>query len=709
MANLKKTFELAFAIGGKLDPSFKTANSEAAAQLAQLSKKSQEAMTFNKLQKEHSAALNNFNKAAAGMGAAWGNVAQAIIGPIKQIAVVGGAVGAAIYGLAAKTASMGDNAVKTASKLGLTTKEYSALAYAANQSGLSVESFNSQMGRMNTIVNQAARSGKNQLYIEGKRVMSIRDETGAVKSRNRILLEASDAYSKLSNETQQLEFVTQLFGKQGREMIPMLEAGSAEILRLKSRADELGVTWDDLSGKNAVEFSNSLTDVKASIQGLIMTVGQQLHVPLTKVNYAFVEWIKNNRILIGQKVTKAIEEFKNHLPQVKQFLFAAKDAVVQFAISANNAAKSVGGWPNVLKGVAVAFVAIKAIGIVGALMGAVVATIKFIAAAKTLITTTIALAKASAFMIPVFKGIAVAVAGISAPVAVVIAAIASIGVATYMVIKHWDDVVYFFANMRQTVPIFISDLVDDIKGFFSGLPNWLQNIINPIKDIILGPIEAVQVALQGDIKGFFAHMGKFFLSKLKALPIMFANAGNEVIKAITGIDLISTGKEWIQRFIDGILNTLGSAGSVVKDAVKGLIPEGIRNIGGSAVKAVSGLLPKFGNGGIATSPSIVAEDGRPEAVIPLTKPKRAMEIIQNIAPMLQPSSDNLRQAMAVTNNNTKNVGGGTLNFSPTINITGGVDSSNADSTAKTIVSHLKSDFERMFNDMMYQRQRVAMS
>jgi len=733
MANMKKTFELAFAIGGSLSPSFKAAHNEAASEIAKLSKKSAEAMKLNKLQKDFDNSLKDFTDKANKMGAAWGKVVDSIVGPLKQIAIVGSVAGAAVYGLAYKTAKMGDDAVKGASKMGVTTQQFSEMAYAATQSGMSVEQFSGNMGRLNKIVSDSVKKGVSEVYVNNKRLMSLRDENKNVKDRTRLLIEASDAFKKLTDENEKFTFATMMFGKSGADMIPMLEQGGDAIRKMMNDADRLGIVFDDLAGQKASAFIDSWGELKAAAQGLSIAVGQQLHEPLTRVNQAISGWIVANRELIAQKVKEFVQDIIKWVKENKEGIIGLKNSIVEAIHQFGKWIEKNGGLVEVLKKVGKAFIAFKALGIVLAIMNAVGATAIFAASMVTLILQTKALLAAFGG----FKAIAALLGGLALPVLAVVAAVASLGTATYLLIKNWEGVVYFFKNLGTTVPIFINDIVEDIKGLFGRLPGWIQNILTPLKNIILSPIQAVQALLAGDIKGFIINIGKFILGKLTLIPSLIATTGNEIIKtifgidilgavkewitptlnmlsdtldvaidtvknffasgiefikgffmgevmgikdsfsngffngikdvfirlytliprllndvvkAITGIDLIATGKAWIQKFIDGVLSVIKGAAGAVTNAVKSLIPDSVLNVLGGVTKTVSGAvsavggaakavtnalpLRKFGSGGIATEPSLVAEDGKPEMVIPLTKPKRAAELIRQVAPEL---------------------------------------------------------------------------
>ena len=561
MADLKKTFELAFAIGGKLDPSFKAANSQAAADIAKLSKKSAEAMKFNKLNKEFNAAMQNFTKAAGNMGAAWSNVGASIMNPLKQIIALGAVAGAAVYGLATKTAQMGDAAAKNSQKLGMTTKEYGQLTYAAEQSGLKVDEFVSTMKKFNAENIKAVSSGKNFVLAYGKKIISLKDSTGALKSNRQILLETVDAMAKMKNHADKSKLAMVMFGKAGVDMLPFLEQGRGAIEALGIEADKLGVTFSEEAAGNSVAFMDSLTRLKSAFKGLFIEIGSQFHPVLTKLNDKIKDWIVANRELIGQKVKEFVQDVVKWIKDNREGIIGLKNSVVEFIRQVGVWIEKNGGLVEVLKKVGKAFLALKALGIVFSLLGAATATATFILSIMKLVTATKALLAAFGG----FKVIAGVISGLALPVLAVVAAVAALGTATYLLIKNWEGVVYFFKNLTTTVPIFFNDLVEDIKGVFGRLPGWLQNILAPIKNIILGPIQAVQDLLAGNIKGFIINMGKFIISKLTLIPSLIATTGNEIIKALFGVDILGAIKDWITPSLNVLSDMLGTTIDTIKN------------------------------------------------------------------------------------------------------------------------------------------------
>ena len=115
--------------------------------------------------------------------------------------------------------------------------------------------------------------------------------------------------------------------------------------------------------------------------------------------------------------------------------------------------------------------------------------------------------------------------------------------------------------------------------------------------------------------------------------------------------------------------------------MKNIIPKPIRNMF-SRSSGVAG----YAQGGIVTRPTLamIGEDGA-EAVVPLTKPSRANQIMHQI-----------------TNNRSS---GGSYVFSPVIHVNGG--DRDVGATVKTQIGNCYKDFERFMQRYEQQKLRTA--
>ena len=101
----------------------------------------------------------------------------------------------------------------------------------------------------------------------------------------------------------------EVFGRAGTGMLPMLTEGAEGLKELMGRAAELGVEFDQVSADKAARFTDSLTLLKGSMQGVMLEIGEQLAPHLatlaTKVSEVIAKvsaWMEENpklaRILV---------------------------------------------------------------------------------------------------------------------------------------------------------------------------------------------------------------------------------------------------------------------------------------------------------------------------------------------------------------------------------------------------------------------------
>jgi hypothetical protein len=711
MAGFKKKMSLAFQIGAQLDPSLNKSIEEV--------KKLDSAMQgFNKKAelnaalKSIPAKMKDFDKASANMGAAWGKVANDILGPVKTIAAVGAAAGAAVYGLSAATAKLGDDAVKTSKKIGMTTQDYSKLAYAAGLSNVSQETLSTSLRKLNLNIAGAVKGNKEAQLAFKRAGVSIYDTGGKLKSTNQILLEASDMFAKMPEGIYKADLAMALFGKSGSEMVPLMEQGSAEINKLRSEAEKLGIVFNDEEGMRATGFMDSMTTLKGALKGVGIVVGKHLHAPLTELNKVFTEWIVANREWIGLKAAEIIEQFKNHIPEIKEFLIGAKDSVVGFAKNINEIAESMGGWESTIKKTAKAYGALSTLKFGIHALQAANATIAFVKALGTVAPLLTAMKFGT--IIGYFKMIGGIIKWVFMLVKAqpwVLAITLIIG-ALILLYKNWDKIK---AGAAAAADEFMR-CCSEVKSFFGGFVNWLSDTLdlavggamqtwNEFTEYISEKIDRIKAAFSdGFINGIIQIFKEFH-------PVTLLN---DAINALFGIDLLGTGKKWIKGLIDGILGGISSAAGAVKEAIVGLIPQPIKNAAGSVKNAISNILP-FAEGGIVTKPQLamVGEAGA-EAIIPLSKPSRAMEIMRQAAPQLQTAGESASptpiEQLSKTSNNYNNSNSSTSNFtfSPSITVNGG-NAADVKAAVTEALSNAKNQFEQWFKEMKHNASRVAIA
>jgi tape measure domain-containing protein len=180
-----------------------------------------------------------------------------------------------------------------------------------------------------------------------------------------------------------------------------------------------------------------------------------------------------------------------------------------------------------------------------------------------------------------------------------------------------DKIIYYFEflwavlqGIVGTIATVIETVWNGIKStseaIWNGIKTAAETVWNGIKAVITDPIGAARDLLSGiidTITGFFDFAG--------------------LVDIVTGV------WEDVKQAILGPLEAVANSIGGIIDRIKGPV-EGVIGTVGKVGGFVGGLIPGRADGDIVTRPTLswLGEGNRPEAVIPLTNPARAMQLMQ---------------------------------------------------------------------------------
>lgn len=219
------------------------------------------------------------------------------------VAAMGTAALAPLLGMTQHFASVGDSLDKMALRSGASVEFLSAIGFAAEQSGSSLESVNGALFRMRRRVANAATGG-------GPAVRALRDlrlEARALTqlSPDQQLLTIAQALQGVENESLRAQYAFEIFGDSAKALSPLLNAGAGGIQELMAEAQRLGVVMRTEDATAAAQYGDALNRLKRSVGGLKNIIGAALAPTLTrlfdeitKVVSGVSKWMDHNRELV---------------------------------------------------------------------------------------------------------------------------------------------------------------------------------------------------------------------------------------------------------------------------------------------------------------------------------------------------------------------------------------------------------------------------
>ncbi len=175
-----------------------------------------------------------------------------------------------------KTVQIGAQLYEMSQKTGIAVEKLSLLRYVADQTGTSMESLEKATGFFAKNIMNAADGGSQQAEYFKKLGINIRDTNGNFKDTDVLMLEVADRFKGMPDGVTKTALAMNLFGRSGKDMIPMLNEGSAGIQKMMARADALGLSFSKDGAAAAHEFEQKLKDLKSSSEGTAVSIGQKL-------------------------------------------------------------------------------------------------------------------------------------------------------------------------------------------------------------------------------------------------------------------------------------------------------------------------------------------------------------------------------------------------------------------------------------------------
>ena len=230
------------------------------------------------------------------------------IGKVGKIATVAGvAVTAAFVKIVTGTAKVGDMFDKMSLRTGIAVEDLSALAYAADISGTSIETMEKGIKGLTKTMDDASKGVGEGLESFEELDIAVVDTEGNLRSTVDVIKEIASKISTIENPTKQAALAMDFFGaKAGPQLLPLLKAGEGGIDDLMKKAKELGITMSTEAATKAAEFTDRVTDLKGSLAGAGRTIGEVLIpalIPMiekvTEIVGKVAAWAKENPKLVA--------------------------------------------------------------------------------------------------------------------------------------------------------------------------------------------------------------------------------------------------------------------------------------------------------------------------------------------------------------------------------------------------------------------------
>lgn len=203
--------------------------------------------------------LNGAAAAAKGIGGKIGSALKTATMVTGALVAAGAAVTGAFVSAAKKTADYGDKVDKMSQKIGISAEAYQKWDYVMQRAGGSIDSM--KMG-MKTLSQQAEKNSDafQKLGISQEEVQSL--------SQEELFEKTVKGLAGMEQGTERATLASQLLGRAGADMGPLLNSGTEAIEEQMEIAEKYGMVMPDAAIAASAAFEDSLTTMQMTFDGL---------------------------------------------------------------------------------------------------------------------------------------------------------------------------------------------------------------------------------------------------------------------------------------------------------------------------------------------------------------------------------------------------------------------------------------------------------
>ena len=228
------------------------------------------------------------------LGVTFDRVAKKALGFGKVLAAAAAAAGAGTVVLVKRTIDHADAMSKAARRAGIMTEALSELAWAGEQSDVSLDKLTNGLARLSYNMGQAATGADKTLAAAFRQLgIDITDADGKLRSADAVLYDIAEAFAGMEAGADKTALAMRIFGRAGTEMITLLDNGRDGLEAFAAEARGLGLVISTEMGQRAEVFNDTLNRIRKGFEGIVVRIAEDL-LPQFQ---AFADWLEDPALI----------------------------------------------------------------------------------------------------------------------------------------------------------------------------------------------------------------------------------------------------------------------------------------------------------------------------------------------------------------------------------------------------------------------------
>ena len=205
------------------------------------------------------------------------------------------AAGSAMFSLVKYTSGLQEEMRRLSRMTGESIETLSALAHTAAIGDVELGSLTSSLAFAQRAMGDASTGNEAMRKSFERAGVSYKDSSGALRESSDILADFADQLKNGADQAIIMSAGSQIFGRQFKEIIPMLKDGSEAMRAGAADAQFLGLVMSDQAAADADAFGDEMTRLGGAVRGVAMAVGNEWTPVMTGLVSEAADWVASMR------------------------------------------------------------------------------------------------------------------------------------------------------------------------------------------------------------------------------------------------------------------------------------------------------------------------------------------------------------------------------------------------------------------------------
>ena len=155
--------------------------------------------------------------------------------------------------------------------------------------------------------------------------IATRRQDGTLRSASEILRDVADRFARMPDGVAKTALAIDLFGRSGKELIPLLNAGSRGLDEMTAEARDLGRVISEETAKRAEHLRDNMTRLKGALEGLAFEIAPRAVPAAIRITDAMIRWVRDG----------GMDRLVEHLRDAAEWAKRIGLWIVQYAVIRN--------------------------------------------------------------------------------------------------------------------------------------------------------------------------------------------------------------------------------------------------------------------------------------------------------------------------------------------------------------------------------------